>query len=127
MKASNKVLCTAGTAFLLAAIAASIFLHREYGKTKEYAQPLLAQLSNTRIRTLIVDSPEITVYKRAPRSGHTQSISLRTALKPGDLSIQGDTLYLRNQQWAYLNLQYLENYIVNGVSQPLSETTKPGR
>lgn len=126
MKTSNKILFAAIALSVLTTAGALIFFHTKYNRTKAYPQELLQQLATTKIRTLMVEKSNVTIssnlyfYPQYSRElGLIQYVAFNTVPTPEIAVIQGDTLRVRNQFNFLVQLPDLENYIVDGVPQPV--------
>lgn len=116
MKTSNKILCTAGAAFLLFTIGTYAFLHIKYHRTKAYPQELLQQMTDTRIRTLTSKCTQYEVWSsniniNEDRKILTQYLDFPILPTPETVFIHGDTLELRYwaPQRAHIQLPYINN------------------
>lgn len=119
MKTSNKILCTAGALFLLAAVGGHIYLRAKYHRTKAYPQELLQRLTDTRIRALAnVNSTacfwKSNIYINDDPGVPTQYLGLTTLPTVEGVSIHGDTLRICNQRDANLQLPYIDDDYMQG-------------
>lgn len=121
MKTSNKILCTAGTAFLLLTTGTYAFLYTKYQRTKAYPQELLQQLTDTRIRTITSQNTQYdviadNVYTNGNPNILTQYLDLAFLPTPETAFIRGDTLQLHFwvPELSHIQLPYIDDDYLQG-------------